>query len=270
MNDSGEFWRVLGCTRIRRHWKRDIVDTFTHHFCTNRHGWTIGTSFPYIRTSKRQYSTPVQYTCISSCLSWLYFALQALLLLKPYTRWEITCIAVLYAVQQYHAQQRLFPQDHALGKIFEVANNITDTVTQLQAWICLFWRKVKEYCNALCIPTLNAMGAVPDIVGYINAQLSQYTYTFPRAPKVSHMSHWNYVWCLGLSTVYRTERSGHAFKALSQQMDHYSYLRTLFQWRLGILCQPFQVSVLNTQGSYKVPMPMVALVSTAVCPHFCW
>ena len=100
MNDSGEFWRVLGCTCIRRHWKRDIVDTFTHHFCTNGHGWTIGTGFPYIRTSKRQYSTPVQYTCISSCLSWLYFALQALLPLKPYTRWEITCIAALYAVQQ--------------------------------------------------------------------------------------------------------------------------------------------------------------------------
>ena len=86
VNDSGEFWRVLGCTRIRCHWKRNIVDTFTHHFCANGHGWTIGTGFPYIRTSKRQYSTPVQYTCISSCLSWLYFALQALSLLKPYTR----------------------------------------------------------------------------------------------------------------------------------------------------------------------------------------
>ena len=64
VNDSGEFW----------------------NFCANGHGWTIGTSFPYIRTSKRQYSTPVQYTCISSCLSWLHFALQALLSLKPYIR----------------------------------------------------------------------------------------------------------------------------------------------------------------------------------------
>ena len=62
------------------------MDTFTHQFCANGHGWTIGTSFPYIRTSKRQYSTPVQYTCISSCLSWLYFALQALSLLKPYNK----------------------------------------------------------------------------------------------------------------------------------------------------------------------------------------
>ena len=55
------FWRVLGCPHVRCHWKHNIVDTFTHHFCTNGHGWTIGTSFPYIRKSKRQHSSPVQY-----------------------------------------------------------------------------------------------------------------------------------------------------------------------------------------------------------------
>ena len=91
VNDSGEFWRVLGCTRIRCHWKRNIVDTFTHHVCTIRHGWIIGTSFPYIRKSERRHSSPVQCTCISSHLSWLYFTLQALLPLKPFTRWE-TCL----------------------------------------------------------------------------------------------------------------------------------------------------------------------------------
>ena len=92
VNDSGEFWRVLGCTRIRHHWKRDIVDTFTHNFCANRHGWIIGTSFPYIRKSERRHSSPVQYTCISSHLSWLYFTLQALLPLKPFTRWETSLL----------------------------------------------------------------------------------------------------------------------------------------------------------------------------------
>ena len=101
VNDSGEFWRVLGCTRIRCHWKCDIVDTFTHHFCANGHGWIIGTSFPYIRKSERRHSSPVQYTCISSCLSWLYFALQALLPLKPFTRWEtsLLCCALCCATQ---------------------------------------------------------------------------------------------------------------------------------------------------------------------------
>ena len=129
------------------------------------------------------------------------------------------------------------------------------------------------------------MGAVPDIVGYINAQLSQYTYTFPRAPKVSHTSRWNYVWCLELSTVYRTERSGHAFEALSQRTDHYGYPRTLFQWRLGILCLPFQVSVPNTSrklwssnahGRFSVHCSMSALLLVicllnilAVC-HASW
>ena len=58
--DSGEFWRVLGCPHVRHHWKCNIVDTFTHHFCTNGHGWTIETSFPYIRKSEWWHS-PVQY-----------------------------------------------------------------------------------------------------------------------------------------------------------------------------------------------------------------
>ena len=92
------FWRVLGCTYIRCHWKHDIVDTFTHHFCANGHGWIIGTSFPYIRKSERRHSSPVQYTCISSRLSWLYFTLQALLQLEPFTRWEtsLLCCATGY------------------------------------------------------------------------------------------------------------------------------------------------------------------------------
>ena len=38
-----------GVFHIRRHWKHDIVDTFTHHFCAIGHGGTIGTSFPINR-----------------------------------------------------------------------------------------------------------------------------------------------------------------------------------------------------------------------------
>ena len=47
--ESGEFWRVLGCSHVRHHGKRDIVDTFNYHICANGHGGTIGPSFPYIR-----------------------------------------------------------------------------------------------------------------------------------------------------------------------------------------------------------------------------
>ena len=46
---------------VRCHQKHNIVDTFTHHFCTYGHGWTIGTSFPYIRKSERQHSSSLQY-----------------------------------------------------------------------------------------------------------------------------------------------------------------------------------------------------------------
>ena len=82
VHDSQEFSRVLGCPCVRCHWKCNIVDTFTHHFCANRHGWTIGTSFPYIRKSERWYSSPVQYIAFPLILvgsTSLYFALQALL-----------------------------------------------------------------------------------------------------------------------------------------------------------------------------------------------
>ena len=88
VHDSQEFSRVLGCPCVRCHWKCNIVDTFTHHFCANRHGWTIGTSFPYIRKSERWYSSPVQYIAFplilvgSTLLYKLYYQL------KPFTRWQ--------------------------------------------------------------------------------------------------------------------------------------------------------------------------------------
>ena len=76
--ESGEFWRVLGRPRVRRQWKRDIVDTFTHHFCANGHGGTIGTGFPYIRRVDRRTLAPVQYIVPSSLLHWqsLLYSLQ--------------------------------------------------------------------------------------------------------------------------------------------------------------------------------------------------
>src|ERR1700744_2991644 len=49
---------------IRRHCKRDIVDTFTHHFCAYGHGGVIGTSFTYIRE--------VEYTGVLQTLNSLH------------------------------------------------------------------------------------------------------------------------------------------------------------------------------------------------------
>jgi len=44
----GSFSQVRHQKTIRRQWKRDIVDTSTHHFCANGHGGAIGTRFPTI------------------------------------------------------------------------------------------------------------------------------------------------------------------------------------------------------------------------------
>ena len=54
------------------------MDTFTHHFCANGHGGTIGTGFPYIRRVDRRTLTPVQYIVLSSLLCWqsLLYSLQ--------------------------------------------------------------------------------------------------------------------------------------------------------------------------------------------------
>ena len=57
------------------------MDTSTHHICANRHGGTIGTSFPYIRQVDRRTLAPVQYIVLSSLLRWqslLYSLNQAL------------------------------------------------------------------------------------------------------------------------------------------------------------------------------------------------
>ena len=82
--DSGEFWRVLGCPCVRHHWKHNIVDTFTQHFCANGHWVDHRDQLPIYKEEWKMTLFPSAIHCISSCLSWLYFALQALLPLKPF------------------------------------------------------------------------------------------------------------------------------------------------------------------------------------------
>ncbi len=71
-----------GVFHIRCHWKCDIVDTFTHHFYANGHGWTMGTSFPYIRRVKRQHSPQCKYIafCLIYCPLHLLYSLHSTLL----------------------------------------------------------------------------------------------------------------------------------------------------------------------------------------------
>ena len=44
-----EKFQVKRTKTIRRQWKRDIVDTFTHPFCENGHIWTKETRFSTVR-----------------------------------------------------------------------------------------------------------------------------------------------------------------------------------------------------------------------------
>ena len=105
--NSGEFWRVLGCPHARCHWKHNIVDTFTHHFCTSRHGWT---SFLYIRESERQHSSSVQYIAFP-------------LILVGTTS--------LYKLYHYSSQQKNKVRDKPALLCFMLCNN-TDTQPQFQ------------------------------------------------------------------------------------------------------------------------------------------
>ena len=54
------------------------MDTFTHQFCANGHGGTIGTGFPYIRRVDRRTLAPVQFIVLSTLLRWqsLLYSLQ--------------------------------------------------------------------------------------------------------------------------------------------------------------------------------------------------
>ena len=72
VNDSGEFWRVLGHPHVRHCWKHNIVDTFTHHICANGHGGAIGPSFPYKRRVWRWHSPQCNIIVLSLVYCWLY------------------------------------------------------------------------------------------------------------------------------------------------------------------------------------------------------
>ena len=90
--ESGEFWRVLGRPCVRHHWKCDIVDTFTHHICANRHGGTIGPSFPYIRRVWRRHSPQCNIIVLSLIYCWLYSLYTLPNAQHLFTRWALDLV----------------------------------------------------------------------------------------------------------------------------------------------------------------------------------
>ena len=62
----------------------------------------------------------------------------------------------------------------------------TDSASQPRARICLIRSEIKERCNTITMGVFLGFDTALDIVEYVRSQLSQYTYTFPRANIVSH------------------------------------------------------------------------------------
>jgi hypothetical protein len=77
VNDSGEFWGVPH-----------------HHFYANGHGWTIGTSFPYIRRGEDDPSPQCKYIafCLVYCLLYSHSTLYTLSLNTFYKVSTIACV----------------------------------------------------------------------------------------------------------------------------------------------------------------------------------
>ena len=66
-----------------------------------------------------------------------------------------------------------------------IGNDIANVNSQPHARISLFRSEVKDRCNAVCMSTLLTFGSAPEIARVVDKQLSHYTYTFPKAGKVS-------------------------------------------------------------------------------------
>ncbi|KAI9444384.1 hypothetical protein BJY52DRAFT_1194439 [Lactarius psammicola] len=97
-----------------------------------------------------------------------------------------------------------------------------------RARICLIRSEIKERCNTITMGVFLGFDTALDIVEYVRSQLSQYTYTFLRANNC--------------------QRTRDALAAISKPPHHYCYPGYVLYRRLN----------------HEVPVPMVALVATAL------
>ncbi|KAH8979863.1 hypothetical protein EDB86DRAFT_2835669 [Lactarius hatsudake] len=121
-------------------------------------------------------------------------------------------------------QHRLQVDDEYLTKLISLAH----------AWIPIFRGEVKERCNAISVASIIAIGSVTDISRLIRKQLSNYTYIFPGAPGN-----------MGITGLVRTSLPYRNAQIITVIRDLY------FMGEDGVERQ-------------EVPMPMVALVATAL------
>ncbi|KAF8257639.1 hypothetical protein EI94DRAFT_1817265 [Lactarius quietus] len=120
-----------------------------------------------------------------------------------------------------------------------------------RAHICLIRSEVKEHCNIITMASFIALGQEPNVIEYVREQLARYTYTFPGAALANAPS--------GLvmrSHPYRNERINNVIQDMyftrgaASFSKKFDYLFPIFEGREGEM--------------YEVPVPMVALVATAL------
>ncbi|KAF8262256.1 hypothetical protein EI94DRAFT_1603030, partial [Lactarius quietus] len=113
------------------------------------------------------------------------------------------------------------------------------------ARICLIRSEVKERCNIITMASFIALGQEPNIIEYVHEQLARYTYTFPGAALV--MMHSRPYCNEHIINVIRDMYFTGGAASFSKKFD---YLFPMFEGREGEM--------------YEVPVPMVALVATAL------
>jgi hypothetical protein len=148
-------------------------------------------------------------------------------------------------------------------------DGMTDVVQQPRARIPLLWSEVKERCNALSIPEILALGSESKIAEVIHLQVSDYTYTYPTVTRVSgehpYLCELIPVLCQNGSLsglVQRTRPYRNARIILAIQELFFTGGDASFVSRFNHLFPVHQDSYCVL--THEVPVPMVALVVTAV------
>ncbi|KAN0141184.1 hypothetical protein V8E53_000940 [Lactarius tabidus] len=121
-----------------------------------------------------------------------------------------------------------------------------------RARICLIRSEIKECCNTITIGAFMTFGSALDIIEYVRNQLSNYTYTFPRATTHNTPN--------GLVMRTRPYRNDRIITIIRDMF--FTGGASSFARRFRYLFPTFEGP--HAEQIYEVPIAMVALVATAL------
>jgi hypothetical protein len=147
-----------------------------------------------------------------------------------------------------------------------IGDDVTNIGWQPRARISLFRAEVKDRCNSITVPAFFTMGSIQEIARIVKKQMSHYTYTFPSVPQVSPM--------VILGSILTSSQN--ALNGVVKRSQPYRNERIITVIRdLYFTGYPMSFAVKyedrfplhrgdDGTASREVPIPMVALVATAV------